>query len=213
MSHPEGEGAQGGAEGTQSGAGETTGTTGTTESGTSDAGTQSGAAAPTEAERLAQELAQQRTRTNAADQRAAKIEAELKQLRDKDLPEAEKLQRDFQEAQKQVEQLQTANKDLALKVAFLKDNTHTWHDPESALKLADLAQVEIQADGTVNGLKDALKALATSHPYLVKQGTEAVKQEPGGTAPGNNGTAGGRTASAKSMASRIPALNSRVKRG
>lgn len=214
MTTPEGEGAQGGAEGTQSGAGETTGNNGGTESGTSGEGTQSGAQTPSEAERLSAELAKQRERTQAADQRAAKIEAELRQLRDKDLPEQEKLQRDYAEAQKQVEQLQTTNGELALKVAFLEDNTYSWQNPKRAMQLIDTSQLEIQPDGSVSGLKEALKALATSDPYLLKQeaGTTTAKPEPGGTAPGNNGGAGGKATTGKGLAQRFPALNTRVKR-
>lgn len=208
MSQPEGEGTQSGAEGTQSSAGDTTGTVSTTEVTTGE-GTQSGA---TDADRFKADAESYREKMRAADQRAGKFEAELKQLRDKDLPAAEKLQRDFQEAQEQVASLQTANKDLALQVAFLKDNTFKWHNPERALKLADLTQVEIGADGTVNGLKDALKALSVSDPYLIAQEAESPKQEPGGTAPGNNGTSGTKPTSNKAMAARIPALNTRVKR-
>lgn len=211
MTTPEGEGVQSGAEGTQSGAGTNPGNDGGTDSGSKGANAQSGDNQP-DAEKLKADLDTYRDRMRAADQRAAKFEAELKQLRDKDLPEADKLKRDFEEAQKQAEQLQTANKELALQVAFLKDNTYTWHNPERALKLVDLTQVEIQADGSVSGLKDALKGLATSDPYLVKQEVESPKPEPGGTAPGNNGGPGNKPAGTKALASRIPALKTRVPR-
>lgn len=217
MTTPEGEGAQSGAEGTQSGAGDTTGQSGSTGTGTTGEGTQSGAGTttPTEVERLNAELSKQRERTQAADKRAAEHEAALKQLRDKDLPEQQKLTRDLQEAQKTVENLKKTNGDLALQVAFLKDNTYAWHSPERALKLVDLTQVEIGADGAVSGLKDALKALATSDPYLVK--TEAGQSQeqqnvPGGTAPGNNGGTGGGKPDPKKLAARFPALSTRVRR-
>lgn len=210
MTTPEGEGAQSGAEGAQSGTGSATGTGTDTKTGE---GTQSGATTqPTEAEKLKADLESYRERMKAADTRASKFEAELKQLRDKDLPEADKLKRNFEEAQQQVTELQAANKDLALKVAFLQDNTYSWHNSERALRLVDLSNVEIQADGSVSGLKDALKALATSDPYLVKQGTEVTPPPPGGTAPGNNGGTGTKPISTKAMAARIPALNTRVKR-
>jgi hypothetical protein len=212
MTTPEGEGAQSGAEGTQSGAGETTGngSTGTT----TGEGTQSGAVDQTsgEADSLRAELTKQRERTLASDKRAADIESQLKQLRDKDLPEAEKVKRDFEESQAQVQQLQETNTALALKVAFLSDNTYSWHNPERALKLVDLSQVEIEADGSVRGLKDALKALATSDAYLIKQEVKEESKPQGGTAPGNNGQSGTSRTGSKGMAARIPALNTRVKR-
>lgn len=213
MSHPEGEGAQSGAEGAQSGTGETTGTA---TNPNPDNGTQSGTAkvyTQAEIDAAAAETETIRKRMTAADQRAAKLEAELQQIRDKDLPETEKLQRDFAAAQEQVATLQTANTELALQNAFLKDNTFTWHNPDRALKLADLSQVEVRPDGTVIGLKDALKNLATSDAYLVKTEVETPPQEPGGTAPGNNGSAGTRTATAKVLATRLPALRTRSTRG
>jgi hypothetical protein len=211
MTTPEGEGAQSGAEGTQSGAGDTTGNGTTDDAGT---GAQSGApkTEPTEAQRLQSDLDSTRERMKAADQRAAKVEAELKKLRDKDLPEQEKLKRDFEETQKALQDSQEANKQLALKNAFLSDNTYLWHSSEKALRLVDLSQVEINADGTVSGLKDALKALATSDPYLVKTEAEPPKNEPGGTAPGNNGGNASSAPNVKGLAKRFPAMQTRVKR-
>ena len=214
MTTPVGEGAQSGAEGTQSGAGETTGTGGST--GTEGTTAQSGGEAGTNATDSVSraELDQVLTRMRAADQRATKAEQDLRQIRDKDLPEADKLKRDFADAQAQVEKLQTANNELALKVAFLSDNTYGWHNPERALKLVDLSQVEIGEDGTVRGLKDALKALATSDSYLIKQeATGEPPKPPAGTAPGNNGASGQARPSTKGMEARIPALRTRVSRG
>lgn len=215
MSHPTGEGAQSGAEGTQSGAGDDTGAnTGTTDSSTA-AGTQSGTETPpastdtiprAEADAL-------RERMKAADRRAAELDTQLKQLRDKDLPEAEKLKRDYEETQKRVETLQATNKQLALQVAFLKDNTYTWHNPETALKLVDLGQVTIEEDGSVSGLKDALKALATNNDYLIKKEAATTQETPPATtATGNNGGSNGKP-STKGLAARFPAMQTRVKRG
>jgi HPt (histidine-containing phosphotransfer) domain-containing protein len=210
----DGDGTQSGAEGTQSGTGDDTTTTANT--GTTGEGTQSGTQTThtdDEAQRARTEAESLRERMKAADARAARFENELKQLKDKDLPAAEKLQRDFENAQNQVTQLQSTNRQLALKVAFLSDNTYSWHNPERALKLVDLDQLDIDADGKVSGLKDALKALATSDPYLVKQD---VKQEenktPPGTAPGNNGANGSGKTPAKGLESRFPILRTRVTR-
>jgi predicted RNase H-like nuclease (RuvC/YqgF family) len=213
MTTPIGEGAQGGAEGTQSGTGEgTTGANTATDSTASDAGTQSGTDSNPDLTRAQEENASLRERMKAADQRAGRFEAELKQLRDKNLPAAEKLERDFKESQEQVRTLQTANQQLALQVAFLKDNTYTWHNPERALKLVDLSQVEIDAEGNVSGLKDALKALATSDAYLVKTDAEPKETTPPATSPGNNGGNGSGSTSSKQRTARFPALNTRVRR-
>jgi Phage minor structural protein GP20 len=213
MTTPIGEGAQSGAEGTQSGAGENTGTggtdnsqdTGTAQSGGENSGT------TTDDKVSRSELDSVLARMRAADQRADKAQQELKQLRDKDLPEAEKLKRDYEESQAQVQKLQETNTALALKVAFLSDNTYTWHNPERALKLVDLSQVEVDAEGNVRGLKDALKALATSDAYLIKQEAKEEPKQPAGTAPGNNGSSGTGKPGTKGMAVRVPALNTRIK--
>lgn len=207
----DGEGAQGGAEGTQSGAGDLTDSNvGSTDPGTSG-GAQSGTTQqPTEAETLKSQLEQQRQRTLASDQRAAKIEAELKQLRDKDLPEIEKLKRDFEDTVKQRDSLKDSVNQLALDNAFLKENSVTWHSPETALKLVDRSQVTIDDDGTVHGMKEALTALAKSNPYLVKTETTETAPPPG-TAPANNGSSGTAKPKPGAMAGRLPVLRTRVK--
>jgi hypothetical protein len=151
-------------------------------------------------------------RLRAADRRRQEFEDQLKQIRDKDLPEAEKLKRDYAEAQATVEKLSTTNRELALKVAFLSDNTYSWHNAERALRLVDMSQLEIQDDGSVRGLKDALKALATSDPYLIKQEVKETNTAPAGTAPGNNGASGNNKPTTKGLEARIPALRTRVPR-
>jgi hypothetical protein len=58
---------------------------------------------------------------------------------------------------------------LRIDNAFLTQSDVEWHDPEAALALVDLSEVEIKDDGSVKGLKEALAALAEKKPYLVKQ--------------------------------------------
>lgn len=214
MTTPIDGGAQSGAEGTQSGAGTSTGAADGTA--TQSEGTQSGAGADTTATSeptfTKAEMEAIRARMQAADQRAAKTEAELRQLRDKDLPEAEKLKRDYEEATKQVETLQAANSELALKVAFLEDNTYKWQNPKRALQLVDKSQMSIEGDGSVTGLKEALKALATSDPYLLVTEVKEEPKPPAGTASGNNGSSSPAKSAGKGLAQRFPAMQTRVKR-
>lgn len=212
MSHPEGEGAQSGAEGTQSGAGETTGNGGENSGSQTESTGSSAQSGATEETVSKADLLKQQDRTRAADERAARAEAALKQLRDKDLPEAEKLKRDYEEAQTQVKTLTERNTKLALENAFLKDNTYTWQNPARALQLIDLSQVEIDAEGSVTGLKEALKALATSDPYLIKKEAEGTGNTPPPTSSGGNGGSSSGKPSTKGLAARIPALNTRVRR-
>lgn len=212
----DGEGAQSGAtEGTQGGAGDTTGTTatgttGSPETNSTGAGTQSGTAQPTEADTLRAELERQRTRTQAADKRAADNEAKLRQLLDKDLPEVEKLKRDHEAAVQERDKLKESNQQLALQVAFLGDNTVAWHDPQTALKLVDISQVTIGEDGRVSGMKEALTALSKSHPYLVKTDTPPAAKPPA-TSPANNGGNGTSAPKTGAMASRLPVMRTRFK--
>ena len=206
---------------TQSGAGETQSgtaddTTTTAQTGTEQS-TQSGGETTqtdTEAQRARAEAESLRERMKAADARAAKFEQELRAIKDKDLPEAEKLKREHAEYRQQVENLQKTNQNLALQVAFLSDNTYSWHNPDRALKLVDLSKVEIDAEGRVTGLKDALKALATSDPYLIKAEVkqEEKQQTPPGTAPGNNGTSGANKPTGAKLESRFPVMRTRVQR-
>lgn len=58
---------------------------------------------------------------------------------------------------------------LRIQNAFLASNSHDWADPEDALRLADLSDVEIDSeDGSVHGLKPALDRLAKKKPHLLK---------------------------------------------
>lgn len=66
-----------------------------------------------------------------------------------------------------IKQQESVIRDLQIERAFLLDNTHNWHDPKVALRLADLSDIEIDEDGTVEGLKQALADVAKKHPYLV----------------------------------------------
>lgn len=219
MADPE-NGAQSGTDPAQSGQENNQGT-GTTGTGTTDdSATQSGGAetnsGSTGATVSAEEMERQRERTRAADQRASKLEAELKQIRDKDLPEAEKIKRDLEEANAEREKLREDLKQNRLETAFLKDNKYKWKNPSTALKLADLTNVEVEDDGKVTGLTAALDALAKAEPYLIDadgsgDGDGNGQQQRGST--GATGT-GGRQANQtgtdlKKAAIRIPALRSR----
>lgn len=63
-----------------------------------------------------------------------------------------------------------ANKKLTIHNAFLANNKITWHNPDEALKLADLSAVEVGADGKVDtkALEAALTNLANSSKHLVR---------------------------------------------
>jgi hypothetical protein len=213
--------------GAQSGTGTTTqsGGAGSTDSTTStgsttDAGTQSGTpaqAATTEDVVSRSDYEAIQNRMKAADQKAARFEQELKALQTKDLPEAEKLKAEHEAAVQQLAKLTETNRKLSLENAFLKDNTHEWQNPAAALKMADLSGVTVNDDGSVTGLKDALKRLANSEAWMLKPkaASEGAAAAGGATPPGSaavppmNGRPDGTANAAKGMESRLPALMTR----
>lgn len=108
--------------------------------------------------------------------------AKLKAIEDKDKDELTKTTGDLTEAQAKAEKLVEANTKLMIQNAFLMDNKHAWENPKAALKLADLSEVEIDDEGNVTGLKEALDALAKSDPYLLsKKKDDEEDDEPGAT--------------------------------
>ena len=160
-----------------------------------------------------------RAQLAAADKARAEAQAAHAQLRDKDMPEMQKLQRDFQEAAAKVEALTTANQSLRVENAFIMTapGEYDWYNPSAALQLLDRSKITVDADGNVQGMKDALKALALAHPYLLKpkasddQGSQGNPPPPG-TSPATGGIArpAGTQPDVAAMTSRFPALKQRL---
>lgn len=159
---------------------------------------------------------------SAADRKRAEFEAELKAIRDKDLPEMERLKRDFEETSAKLAKAEEMLRTVQIQNAFLKDNTYAWHNPETALKLADMSAVNITDDGNVTGLKEALKRLADNNKYLLKEETSAGGDGGQGGANGAGGSAAPFTPppagarrddpnnSKQQMIRRVPALRGRM---
>lgn len=62
------------------------------------------------------------------------------------------------------------NTALALQNAFLMAETkHSFVNTKAALKLLDTTDVDIDEDGTVDGMEEAIEQLAKDHPYLLKK--------------------------------------------
>ena len=155
----------------------------------------------------------------AADKKRVEAEQAHAQLRDKDMPQLQKLERDLVEATKAQEVMLAANNALRVENAFLTANEHDWHSPSAALQLLDRSKITVDAEGVVAGMKEALKALATAHPYLLKPkpaeagGTgQQQNAPPPGTAPANGGIAPqqGTKPSTADLARRFPALRQRL---
>lgn len=70
--------------------------------------------------------------------------------------------------------LLTTVSNLRIENAFLSTPGYDWVDPDAALRLADLANVDVDKDGKVvkSSLKAALDALVKDKPYLLKAKSE-----------------------------------------
>lgn len=164
-----------------------------------------------------EEFEKLRAQLAAADKKRAEAEAAHAQLRDKDMPAIQKLERDLAEMTKAREEMTAANQALRVENAFLMSNEHDWHNPSAALQLLDRSKITVDAEGNVVGMKDALKALASAHPYLLKpkpaegQGG-AGSPAPPGTSPANGGIAPttGAAPDKRAMAARFPALRQKL---
>lgn len=166
-----------------------------------------------------EEYEQIQRRMQAADRRASDVEKKLQDAERAKLDETERTKVELQDAQQKIETLTETNRKLSLDNAFLKDNTYKWKDSDAAMKLADLSGVEIGEDGTVTGLKEALKALADTKKYLLDDESSSegegdqqqTKQTRVNTTVGA-GTGNGSTDATgrNSMASRFPQLSGRV---
>jgi len=107
---------------------------------------------------------------SAADKKRQEVEDELKQIRDKDLPAVEKAERDRAEAVTKAEKLEGKYQKLARQHAFLLETQSqkvSWKNPKAALKLADLDELDVNEDGSVEGISDAVATLLKDHEYLV----------------------------------------------
>lgn len=65
-----------------------------------------------------------------------------------------------------------ANEDLLIRLEFMGNTKFSWKNPKAALRLLDLSDVEITDDGEVEGLDEAIEALAKSDPYLLAKGKD-----------------------------------------
>lgn len=131
-----------------------------------------------------------RERMKAADRRASTAEQKVKDHEKEGLSDLQKAQTEATEHKEAATVLANENRDLKMRVAFLTSNDVTWHDPEAALRLADLSEV-LDDEGSIDkvALKKALTDLAKSKPFLVKQET-ASDDNDGEERPPSGGSVG-----------------------
>lgn len=152
-------------------------------------------------------------RMQAADRRASAAEAELQKYKDKEKSAEEKANDKVKESETNLAEANKTIKTLRLQNAFLVADDQSWHDPETALDLAEskgyLVDV-VEDDGTINKklLAAALKKLATDKPFLVKKKSD---EGSGGSGASGGDVGGGRGSGGKideaTLRRKYPALN------
>jgi hypothetical protein len=162
------------------------------------------------------------TRMTAADRRASELEKALNDLKaNADVPaelkkELEDIKGQVSKVEGERDKLANLNRTLTIKLASLTmKGLPQWANADTALKLADLSDVDIdEATGKVDNraLKAALNALAKEHPYLVaKDDTKGDGTKNDQDASGTK-MAGGRKGQSTNtsrdvLAKRFPVLN------
>lgn len=129
-------------------------------------------------EELSKESKKYRLRAVERGKRVAELEKELAELKngtkpkpkakdDEDGDESDASSKELAEARAANEGLSRQNEDLLIRLEFMANNKFSWRNPKAALRLLDLTDVEINDDGEVEGLDEAIAALAKSDPYLL----------------------------------------------
>ncbi len=111
-----------------------------------------------------------RARREAAKYRkAAKAAEEAEELRKREeMSEVERLKADMAKIQAQAQEAEAQAKMATIKAAVMRA-ANGFNDPEDALRLLDLDAMEIDDDGNIEGLEDAIAGLLKTKPYLAKK--------------------------------------------
>jgi len=128
-----------------------------------------------------------------------------KAARDKSLadkPELERLTTERDDATKELEKLRTAHRENSIELAIIRASNsarskYDWADIEDVLNDRNLRNaIEIDEDGEVSGVEEALKDLAKRKPhFLSKPSNEDEKDKggKGGKPPNSGGNGAGRS--------------------
>lgn len=138
---------------------------------------------PEDYERVQRHLSNADRKKEEFRKKAETLEAELKALRDKDLPEAERIKAEHEAAVKERDAFRSRFETMARTNAFLMasaDAKIAWANASDALRVGDLDDLEIEDDGTVPGMVEAVKELAKKKPYLLapKDSTDTKETPP-----------------------------------
>lgn len=152
---------------------------------------------------LSDENARWRVKYRNRGKRITELETEVAELK-KGKPASKKKDEDEDDASGAAEdsELKTENEKLKEKLVTQSirmefndlvtgsDALAKFKNPKTAFKLLDLSEVEIDEDGDITGLDDAIKALAKSDPYLLDKGKDEDDEDDEGS--GSTGQPTGR---------------------
>jgi hypothetical protein len=135
---------------------------------------------------LSRENARRRAKAKELAEQLKARDEELEAIKSKDMSELQKAQAIAAKAEKTNEELTAKVQGMQVELAFLKmpRDKFDWHDPGAALTLLMAEHrdsLTLGDDGSVDGLDDAVKALAKKHKFLLK---------PAGGGNGNGSTGG-----------------------
>lgn len=117
------------------------------------------------------ETALKRANAEAAERRIKlqEFEEEERKRQEAELSETERLRKQLAEAQAASETMAAQVRETQMRSAVERTAARMrFHDPADAYALADLSAVTVGDNGKVDGVEDALKALAKSKPHLVR---------------------------------------------
>ena len=120
--------------------------------------------------------------------RAKTAETEVRTLKTKDLPEAERLKVEAEEAKTAVASANKRIVDAEIKVAAASAGVV---DPDAVVALIAREGIELDDSGRVSGVKKALDTLLKEKPYLKSEGGSAGRSGSDGGGSGERAPAGG----------------------
>lgn len=118
---------------------------------------------------LAKENAGRRNANKRLTSELEQLKTSLKEFTDKDKSDGDKAIARVTELEELGTKLAEENQKLRIDNAFLKQTEFALKNPALAQRVVDLSEVEIDEDGVVTGLKEALEALKKTDPYLFKE--------------------------------------------
>ena len=124
-------------------------------------------------------------RMAAADRRAAAAEKKIKDAEDLQLSEADKIKKQNEALQAELDKERERNQKQALENAVLLDKTYDWEDAGIVLQLIDRDLITFDDKGKPQGVKAALDKLVKDRKFLLK-----ANDSGGGGGDGKGGTTG-----------------------